>query len=308
MQYLPAARDVRHRGKGKRRELPISSQRLQSQRPAFSAMSRNAPENTLADSGTLLGTTHRLDSGLRVRLRLTRPSDVAARPRLPGAAVAGDAAASLPDADAERAGGGREPLHLLRPARAARDRRERCRGEGGDEIVGLGDVCFVSTGIAEIGLVVEEEHQSHGIGRLIAEAIASLAVSRGATHLKAEMLDSSPAVMKVLGSIGRTVTADRGRARRRLREAALHGPAGPPNGIADNARHGSRHARRQPPPRRTATSSSRSTPARERRSGRSRPSRRSRCSPSSTTSPACSPSGRSCRSRSAGATCAAPPR
>ena len=55
--------------------------------------------------------------------------------------------------------------------------------------------------------MVEEQHQSRGIGGLIAEAIASLALSRGATHLKAEMLDSSPAVLKVLGSIGRTVTA-----------------------------------------------------------------------------------------------------
>jgi GNAT superfamily N-acetyltransferase len=169
-------------------------------------VSRNTPENTLADSGTLLATTHRLDGGVRVRLRLTRPSDA---PRV------------------------REFLERLSPETRQRrflspmprvaeavvdhftfyDPRERMvlaattPGEGGEEIVGLGDVSFVSTGIAEIGLVVEESHQNQGIGRLITEAIASLALSRGATHLKAEMLDSSPAVLKLLNSIGRTVTA-----------------------------------------------------------------------------------------------------
>ena len=51
------------------------------------------------------------------------------------------------------------------------------------------------------------------VGRLLSEAIASLAVSRAATHLKAEMLDSNPAVLKLLGSIGRTVrTIEDGRA------------------------------------------------------------------------------------------------
>jgi len=169
-------------------------------------MSRNAPENTLADSGTLLGTTHRLDSGLRVRLRLTRPSE---SPR-----VRGFLERLSPETRQRRF---LSPMPNVPEAAVNHftyyDPRERLviaasmPGEGGDEIVGLGDVSFVSTGIAEIGLVVEEEHQSHGIGRLIAEAIASLAVSRGATHLKAEMLDSSPVVMKLLGSIGRTVTA-----------------------------------------------------------------------------------------------------
>ena len=38
-------------------------------------MARSTPENRLADSGTLLATIHRLDGGLPVRLRLTRPSD-----------------------------------------------------------------------------------------------------------------------------------------------------------------------------------------------------------------------------------------
>jgi len=168
-------------------------------------MARSTPENRLADSGTLLATIHHLDGGLPVRLRLTRPSD---------------------------AGRVRDFLERLSPETRQRrflspmprvpegavdhftfyDPRERlviaatCRGEGGEQVIGLGDVGFLSTGIAELGLVVEEAHQSRGIGKLVAEAIASLALSRGATHLKAEMLDSSPAVLKVLGSIGPTIS------------------------------------------------------------------------------------------------------
>jgi acetyltransferase len=175
-------------------------------------MTRKAPENTLADSGTLLATTHRLDGGLRVRLRLARPSD------------AGRVQDFLERLSPET----RQRRFLSPMPRVTQvvvdhftfyDPRERlvlaatAPGEGGEQIVGLGDVSLVSTGIAEIGLVVEEEHQSHGIGRLMAEAIASLALARGATHLKAEMLDSSPAVLRVLESIGRVVrTFEDGRA------------------------------------------------------------------------------------------------
>lgn len=168
-------------------------------------MDRKAPETRLADSGTLLATTHQLDGGLRVRLRLTRPSDA---PR-----VRGFLERLSPETRQRRF---LSPMPSVPEAVVDHftfyDPRERrviaatAPRNGREEIIGLGDVSFVSTGIAEIGLVVEEEHQSHGIGRLVAEAIASLALSRGATHLKAEMLDSSPAVMKVLGSIGRTVS------------------------------------------------------------------------------------------------------
>lgn len=175
-------------------------------------MARTTPDTRLADSGTLLATTHSLDGGLRVRLRLTRPNDarcvreflerlspetrqrrfLSPMPRVPRAVV-----------DHFTFYDPRERLVIAATA----------PGAGGEEVVGLGDVSFVSTGIAEIGMVVEEEHQSHGIGRLLSEAIASLAVSRAATHLKAEMLDSNPAVLKLLGSIGRTVrTIEDGRA------------------------------------------------------------------------------------------------
>ncbi|HYH57761.1 MAG TPA: GNAT family N-acetyltransferase [Thermoleophilaceae bacterium] len=168
-------------------------------------MARGTPDTRLADSGTLLATTHRLDGGASVRLRLTRPSDRR---------------------------GVREFLERLAPETRQRrflspmprvpeavidhftfyDPRQRLviaattPGENGrEEVIGLGDVSLDATTVAELGLVVEEEHQSRGIGSLLAEAIASLALSRGATHLKAEMLDSSPVVMRLLASIGPTM-------------------------------------------------------------------------------------------------------
>ena len=175
-------------------------------------MARSNPDTRLADSGTLLATTHRLDGGLQVRLRLTRPNDTrCVREFLERLA---------PETRQRRF---LSPMPRVTKAVVDHftfyDPRERLviaatmPGAGGEEVVGLGDVSFVATGIAEIGMVVEEEHQSQGIGRLLAEAIASLALSRAATHLKAEMLDSNPAVLKLLGSIGRTVrTIEDGRA------------------------------------------------------------------------------------------------
>jgi len=167
-------------------------------------MARTTPETRLTDSGTLLATTHRLDGGLQARLRLTRPSDarrvhaflerlspesrqrrfLAPMPRVPQAIV--------------------DHFTFYDP-RARLVIAATAPGLGGEEVIGLGDVSFVSTGIAEIGLVVQEEHQSRGVGGLLTEAIASLALARGATHLKAEMLDSSPAVLSLLGGIGRTI-------------------------------------------------------------------------------------------------------
>ena len=158
-------------------------------------MAQRTPDNRLADSGTLLATIHHLDGGQPVRLRLTRPSDavrvrdflerLSPMPRVPEAAI-GHFTFYDP----------RERLVIAATA----------PGTGGEQFIGVGDVSFLDTAIAEIGLVVEEEHQSRGIGKLIAEAIASLALSRGATHLKAKMLDSSPAVLRVLGSIGPTIS------------------------------------------------------------------------------------------------------
>src|SRR5687767_5241232 len=200
-----ATSDLGHIGAGERADLTISSQRLESTAPASFAMTRTTDDNRLADSGTLLATIHQLDGGRPVRLRLTRPSD---------AGLVRDFLERLSPETRQR----RFLSPMPRVPRAAVDHftfydpRERrviaasAPGERGEEIVGIGDVSLVATGIAEIGLVVDDAHQSRGIGKLVAEAIASLALSRGATHLKAEMLDSSPAVLRVLGSIGPTIS------------------------------------------------------------------------------------------------------
>jgi GNAT superfamily N-acetyltransferase len=167
-------------------------------------MARNTQHPRLADPGSLLSKSYRLDDGERVRLRLTRPSDAGR-------------------VDAFLARLSPETLHRrffapkrFMPARAVRhftfyDPRLRlvvaaaAPGEGGEEIVGLADASFLETGLVEIGLVVEDERQGRGIGRVMSEAIASLAIQRGATHLKAELVDGNGAVLSLLESLGRSM-------------------------------------------------------------------------------------------------------
>src|SRR5687768_15485634 len=123
-------------------------------------MARSTPDTSqLADSGALLATTHRLDGGLDVRLRLARPNDVRA--------IRGFLERLAPETRQRRF---RSPMPRV-PQNVVDhftfyDPRERlvvtacAHGSGGEEIVGLGDVSFAGTGLAEIGLVVDEEHQS----------------------------------------------------------------------------------------------------------------------------------------------------
>src|ERR671932_401267 len=60
--------------------------------------------------------------------------------------------------------------------------------DGSERIVGLADAAFLSTGLAEIGVVVDDESQGQGLGKRLSEAVASLAHQRGETHMTAEML------------------------------------------------------------------------------------------------------------------------
>lgn len=159
---------------------------------------------TLSDPGAMLATSHELDSGLSVRLRLTRPTD---EPRV------------------------REFLEGLSPQTRERrflvatpavtrstvrhftyyDPRERViiaatapLGQR-EAILGLADMAVLATGLAEIGVLVTDEHQSRGIGGLLSEAVAWLALQRGATHLKAEMLDGNTPMLRLMERIGPTV-------------------------------------------------------------------------------------------------------
>ena len=158
----------------------------------------------LLDPGAMLSATHELDDGSRVRLRLTRPTDL------------GRIHAFLESLSAETrsrrflAATPHLPDSLVRRF-AFYDPRERLTlaatrpGEGGEEIIGLADVAVLDTGLAEIGVVVDDEIQGVGLGKRLSEAVASLAIQRGAAHLKAEMREDNEAMMQLLRRLGRTV-------------------------------------------------------------------------------------------------------
>jgi acetyltransferase len=163
-----------------------------------------APRQELIDPGALLASTHELDDGSRARLRLTRPTDLskieAFLERLSAETRARRFLVATPEV----------PEHVVRHF-AFYDPRERLTlaatlpNGGGEEIAGLADVAVLGTGLAEIGLVVADESQGRGVGKLLSEAVASLAIQRGATHLKAEMLEGNEHMLHLMRRIGSTV-------------------------------------------------------------------------------------------------------
>jgi RimJ/RimL family protein N-acetyltransferase len=167
-------------------------------------MARRTPKNRLADSGTLLATIHHLDGGLPVRLRLTRPSD-AVRVR--------DFLERLAPETRQR----RFLSPMPRVPQTVVDHftfynpRERMvlaatlPVDGYERIVGLADMAVLDTGLAELGVVVDDARQGQGIGTLLSEALAWLAAQRGATHVKAQMLDNNVAMARVMERLGPTV-------------------------------------------------------------------------------------------------------
>jgi RimJ/RimL family protein N-acetyltransferase len=152
----------------------------------------------------MLATAHQLDDGSRVRLRLARPSD-AAQVRL-----------FLEGLSEET-----RTRRFLSPTPGVSDAivrhftfyepRERLilaatmLVAGTERIVGLADAAFLATGLAEIGVVVDDDTQGQGLGKLMSEAVASVALQRGATRLKAEMLDGNAPMLRLLERLGRTV-------------------------------------------------------------------------------------------------------
>jgi acetyltransferase len=158
----------------------------------------------LTDPGALLATTHEVGGGLRVRLRLARPTD-AGRVR--------DFLEQLSSETRRR--------RFLAPTPVVSDRlvrnftfydpRQRfvvaatAPLDGSEEIVGLADVALLATGLAELGVVVADEHQNHGVGKLLTEIVASLAVRQGATRLKAELLSENAAMLRLMKRLGHTV-------------------------------------------------------------------------------------------------------
>src|SRR3954471_10969612 len=171
-----------------------------------------APTSRLIDPGAMLSTTHELDDGARVRLRLTRPSD---GPRV-RAFLEG-----LSDQTRTR--------RFLAPTPAIADStvrhftfydpRERLilaatmPVDGREQVAGLADAVFLGTGLAEIGVVVDDAAQGRGLGKVLSEAVASVALRHGANRLKAEMLDGNAPMLRLLERLGRTVrTVEDGRA------------------------------------------------------------------------------------------------
>jgi acetyltransferase len=162
---------------------------------------------SLTDPGALMATTHEVGGGRRVRLRLTRPSD--------RARVRGFLEGLSPETRRRR---------LLAPAPAIEDDavhhftrfdpRERmvvaacAPGEGGETIMGLADVELLQTGVAQVGVVVDDRHQHRGVGKLLAEAVAALAMRQGADRLTAEALGENSAMERLLERLGPTVRAE----------------------------------------------------------------------------------------------------
>jgi GNAT superfamily N-acetyltransferase len=167
-------------------------------------MAEAGSERVLADPGAMLSTTHEVGDGSRVRLRLTRPTDL---PKIE-AFLEG----LTPETRARRflVTTPTLPERLVRHF-AFYDPRERLTlaatmpGDGGEQVIGLADVALLATGLAEIGVVVADDSQGQGVGTLLAESVASLAIQRGATHLKAEMLDRNVVMLHLMERLGRTV-------------------------------------------------------------------------------------------------------
>jgi RimJ/RimL family protein N-acetyltransferase len=158
----------------------------------------------LLDPGAMLATIHELDSGLRIGLRLTRPSD-APRVRAFLERLSRDARLkrffmAMPEIDESTVNhftfyNPRERIVVAATAPLA----------GVEEVIGIADIALVDTGVAELGIVVDDEHQGKGVGGALIEAVASLAAAQGATHIRAEMLDHNRAMARLLQRLGRTV-------------------------------------------------------------------------------------------------------
>jgi GNAT superfamily N-acetyltransferase len=165
-------------------------------------MTRSQP-TSLADPGTLLATTHQVDGDLCVRLRLTRPSDA-------------DRVHSFLDQLSPETRQQRfmaaMPITSPKVVRHFTffNPRERmvvaatAPVDGSELIVGLADVALTSTGQAELGVVVDDDLQGRGVGKLLTETVAALAIQQGATHLKAELLEHNRAMLALMQRLGRT--------------------------------------------------------------------------------------------------------
>jgi GNAT superfamily N-acetyltransferase len=150
-------------------------------------------EARITDPGALLATTHVADGGLRVRLRLARPSD---GPRV-REFLQGGSGEPAPDTLVRRFVFGNPRERLVVAATAPLD--------GSEEIVGLADVAFDRTAVGDLGVVVDERARNRGVGKLLTEAVASLAIQHGVNRLRGELPQSEGPVRRLMERLGHTV-------------------------------------------------------------------------------------------------------
>src|SRR2546421_7233554 len=126
-------------------------------------------EAPLTDPGAMLATTHVASGGLRVRLRLARPSDaLRVREFLEGLSPE-TRGRRFPEAASR---GVHESLVREFTFRDPRERLVVAASaplDGRDRVVGLADVAFAGTGLAELGVVVDDRTQNRGVGKLLTE-------------------------------------------------------------------------------------------------------------------------------------------
>ena len=152
----------------------------------------------------MLSTSHQLGDGSHVRLRLTRPTDAALVTAFLGELSAETRTHRFLGATPGASDAIVRHFTFYEP-------RERLvlaattLADGREQIVGLADATFLATGLAEIGVVVDDDAQGQGLGKVLSEAVATVALQRGATRLKAEMLDGNAPMLRLLERLGRTV-------------------------------------------------------------------------------------------------------
>jgi acetyltransferase len=163
-----------------------------------------AQKRSLTNPGAMLAAVHELGDGLQVRLRLVRPTD-APRVRAFLEQLSPESRhrrflASMPQV----------PESVVRHFTFYHPRERlivaaTAHVDGTERILGIADVALLSTGVAELAAVVADDYRGRGLGTLLSEAVASLALRHGATHLKAEMLDRNVPMLRVMEALGSTV-------------------------------------------------------------------------------------------------------
>ena len=76
----------------------------------------------------------------------------------------------------------------------------------GEEVVALGSFGATDEGLAEVGLVVSDEWQHHGIGTVIADRVLRAAEARGFHHFVAHALWDNQAIRRLLRRVGAIVS------------------------------------------------------------------------------------------------------